>query len=1147
MNLSQKLFVARKLAIVTLFSMFVQLVTPVAAFALTSGPSAPEFSSFEPVATNNMVDLFSGDFTYNIPVLDIPGAHGGGYAMSLSYHSGASLEEEASWVGYGWTLNPGAINHGKQGFSDDWNGVPVRYYNKTKPHRTVSANTNVSGEAFSTDLGLSIGEGISYDNYKGFRWSADLGISFGGGIVSLGYSLNNSGEHPFSLGINPGAIFDKATKKIRDKSQTEVKSKLESKLESKLKAIIAATANAYGMHAINHERYFSANLGRYKGTSFIVDLSYLPNGGVTVGPTIGLKGNYTYQNPVEMHNCQAYGFMNTKNVNILTNPNALTDYRVENNNPYNNRSPFVGVPINNADDYSMSGEGALGGFRTYNRSGVGFSPQTIKSETDIYNIGIDFNTGVAMGVGADIKIGEHSLSISSWNDIGSVNNAKNNTWNAPVLDARDIREDNFFRFDSDMADGVFAGGYNTNLQSANVYDGASPTVPDLSNRVGIVANPFGTDENTRIRRSSFIDYNTFASATPDPYKYSNDPSVNQYLSTFPTDDISKKQIREFSTVNKDGMTYVYGLPVFSKNEASITYNASAVSTNYATSENPNPYKIEGDVITNFNTTNIDDDEADVIDDNNNADVVTKMGQVVAAPYASAYLLTAITTPDYQDRTGDGPTDDDFGGYTRFVYDRAYGGADTWYNWRMPYNGFLYQKNTINNPEDDAASANWGEKEVYYLRYIETKTHVAVFDLTARVDGKGACAPADADSGGECSSAQSPLYKLDKVTLFAKKNTLDWSHSTELKNLLSNSITTIFSDAVLNTLTAGGQPMFEPIKSVNFAYNYSLCTGVPNSTGGKLTLTKIWTEYRNIPSYKISPYEFAYAYPTSNSFTSINNNYTFGNYGSGLVQNPAYTPVNVDSWQNYQANGGTRRNKMQTWVNQIPPSNFDPAAWQLKQITLPSGGQILVQYEQDDYSYVQDKLAHAMVSCSGGMNAASGDMEITLNLGALSGESIYILSLINKEYKTPETTQMSNGTVVTENKRIYYKILYNLLSGENPCDLNCHLNEYIDGYAFLKNAVFSNDNIVLTFDGNPMKKTCNYYLQAEANQKYNANSCSDDDAILNGEDYNVGDAMQALIANMGNINNAWGSICGSPCPENSYVRIPIPNKKGVVCV
>ena len=99
------------------------------ALALTSGPGSPEFSSFEPVATTDMVNLFTGDFNYNLPVLEIPGPDGGGYAMSLSYHSGASSEEEASWVGYGWSINPGAINRNTRGFPDDYAGVSVDQYN----------------------------------------------------------------------------------------------------------------------------------------------------------------------------------------------------------------------------------------------------------------------------------------------------------------------------------------------------------------------------------------------------------------------------------------------------------------------------------------------------------------------------------------------------------------------------------------------------------------------------------------------------------------------------------------------------------------------------------------------------------------------------------------------------------------------------------------------------------------------------------------------------------------------------------------------------------------------------------------------------------------------------------------------------------
>src|SRR5690349_6160101 len=69
-----------------------QMLAPLSALALTGGPTQPEFSSFEPVTTTNMVNEFTGGFTYNLPVLKVPGPEGAGYALSLSYHSGASAE-----------------------------------------------------------------------------------------------------------------------------------------------------------------------------------------------------------------------------------------------------------------------------------------------------------------------------------------------------------------------------------------------------------------------------------------------------------------------------------------------------------------------------------------------------------------------------------------------------------------------------------------------------------------------------------------------------------------------------------------------------------------------------------------------------------------------------------------------------------------------------------------------------------------------------------------------------------------------------------------------------------------------------------------------------------------------------------------------
>src|SRR5688572_6062491 len=70
----------------------------------TTGPTQPEMATFSSVNNSNMVDLFTGDFSYNIPLLDV-----GGYPVNLAYRSGISMDQEASWVGLGWNINPGTI------------------------------------------------------------------------------------------------------------------------------------------------------------------------------------------------------------------------------------------------------------------------------------------------------------------------------------------------------------------------------------------------------------------------------------------------------------------------------------------------------------------------------------------------------------------------------------------------------------------------------------------------------------------------------------------------------------------------------------------------------------------------------------------------------------------------------------------------------------------------------------------------------------------------------------------------------------------------------------------------------------------------------------------------------------------------------
>ena len=205
----------KTLAVATAFIHLIQIFSPNAAFALTSGPSSPEFSSFEPVATTDMVNLFGGDFTYNLPVINIPGPEGSGYALSLSYNSGTSPEEEASWVGYGWSLNPGAVNRQVRGLPDDYANETIKKYNKVRPNWSQTLGRNMGIEAFSVDVAFD--ESIRFNNNVGLSksWGFSLGYK---GMASLGFTRQD-GETTLNYNVNPSAFMSK--KKKKDESGTD--------------------------------------------------------------------------------------------------------------------------------------------------------------------------------------------------------------------------------------------------------------------------------------------------------------------------------------------------------------------------------------------------------------------------------------------------------------------------------------------------------------------------------------------------------------------------------------------------------------------------------------------------------------------------------------------------------------------------------------------------------------------------------------------------------------------------------------------------------------------------------------------------------------------------------------------------------------
>lgn len=156
-----------------------------ALYSSTYGPTVPEVSKFEPFDATELVDLYTGDFVYTLPLMEVPGP-AGGYPITLSYKAGIPTNDVSSWVGLGWNLTPGYINRSTVGLPDDMHAGNVLQVTKDK---------------FSQHFGGNIGFvsfGGHYDNTQGFssyfeakyekEWSE-------GSKVSAGLRIDRGGIH----------------------------------------------------------------------------------------------------------------------------------------------------------------------------------------------------------------------------------------------------------------------------------------------------------------------------------------------------------------------------------------------------------------------------------------------------------------------------------------------------------------------------------------------------------------------------------------------------------------------------------------------------------------------------------------------------------------------------------------------------------------------------------------------------------------------------------------------------------------------------------------------------------------------------------------------------------------------------------------
>lgn len=111
-------------------------------FASNNGPKSPEAASFEPVDATDMVNLITGQYSYVLPLLNVPSPEGG-YPIALSYHAGIAMDQQSSWTGLGWNVNPGSIDRSTNGYPDDYNNEVINEYFYDSANTEYISNVSV--------------------------------------------------------------------------------------------------------------------------------------------------------------------------------------------------------------------------------------------------------------------------------------------------------------------------------------------------------------------------------------------------------------------------------------------------------------------------------------------------------------------------------------------------------------------------------------------------------------------------------------------------------------------------------------------------------------------------------------------------------------------------------------------------------------------------------------------------------------------------------------------------------------------------------------------------------------------------------------------------------------------------------------------
>lgn len=857
---------------------------------------------------SSLVDPFTGDLRYSIPVVTVPGPAGSGITINLNYSSDVRPEQEASWVGFGWNLDLPMISRSKRGLPDDYDKTKVRASHKVPDRITniITALGNVEFFKFETGRQGGPSAGLSLtiidDSEMGLdvRVGARLAAVYGAFMGSAGYG---EGTGPsFAMGAHYG-LYDRPGGNGGSVSMGLNFGRRNTP------ALMSAPLSSISMHSTS-----------YQGT-------FKPATNEQLAPDFGI-GVFHTKLSVRDKELTAYGFLWAPEATAARVTDAMLDYSTERSSAFEGlERPYAPFPVAEPDLFHVSADGISGTFRAYHRLPFEVHPPRSMIMSTVTNLHLQVQLAPPIPL---LTLGGFGLGIafppssSTEFELGPV---KVGGFGSRIIQQEDKDLSKLhpfvFRYIADPADEIRVSKHDE-PNYGSLDGGLWPNDFHELNRDRPVRS------NTYVRPLFLNDVNHVDWASWGDW-------IGQFAHIAYWSSLDNaRMIHGFEVVSPQGVRYLFDNLVLVGKETSTTRvmrkqeSLSRLAPRiYYVPEPPT--------------------EKDTADPTASYEEIHEMSMAVA--YADAFLPTSITNANYVDRGATGLSDDDDGGWTKFTYRISEMSHDV----RSPYSGYWFSKGDLSNGRDDKLVSMRATRQVKNIRTIETPSHIATFytnlddGLESRKDAWPAQDEKVAQSASTAKSEDNTAVYLTRIELRKKRS---YGYTTLVK-------TTYFAyDYSLLPGNPSSQPGYGKltlrkvwsedfdvrdayISPVEFHYQYpTLVTAAPASAD-QINVGLLQALYPKLT--EIVPSAMT---------------------GS---QNPTYDPNSIDAWGFVGAKGSLSPVPFFTdgqYTSGMPydatptrkSSDEFTAPYTLKRIHTASGAEIVARYEPSDYRFVQDSAA-----------------------------------------------------------------------------------------------------------------------------------------------------------------------------------------------